>query len=436
MKMEWWYLTLGALLVVIALVASRVQRLPLTTTMLYVGVGILLGPLVFDVGSIDPLENAGLLERLAELAVIVSLFTAGLKLRGPFRSAHWKVPARLAFLSMSLTVAMVTLVGVFGLGLPLGAAVLLGAVLAPTDPVLASDVQLESASDRDKLRFSLTGEAGLNDGTAFPFVMLGLGLLGLHEMGPGGWRWFAVDVLWAIPGGLAIGALCGVAVARLVLYLRRTHREGIGRDEFLALGLIGLSYGTALMAHTYGFLAVFAAGLAFRLGERTPGDATRASAEKKSALETENLATDPETAPAHMAAAVLNFNEQFERILEVGLVLVLGMMLAPEFLHFSDLWFVAVLLLVIRPIAVYLGLLAANVPRNQLALMSWFGIRGIGSIYYLMYALGFGVAPSIARQLISVTLWVIVVSVILHGISVTPLMNWYGARRKQTRGTC
>jgi NhaP-type Na+/H+ or K+/H+ antiporter len=239
MKMEWWYLTLGALLVVIALVASRVQRLPLTTTMLYVGVGILLGPLVFDVGSIDPLENAGLLERLAELAVIVSLFTAGLKLRGPFRSAHWKVPARLAFLSMSLTVAMVTLVGVFGLGLPLGAAVLLGAVLAPTDPVLASDVQLESASDRDKLRFSLTGEAGLNDGTAFPFVMLGLGLLGLHEMGPGGWRWFAVDVLWAITGGLVIGAVCGVVVARLVLYLRRSHREGIGRDEFLALGLIG-----------------------------------------------------------------------------------------------------------------------------------------------------------------------------------------------------
>jgi NhaP-type Na+/H+ or K+/H+ antiporter len=216
--------------------------------------------------------------------------------------------------------------------------------------------------------------------------------------------------------------------------LRRSHREGIGRDEFLALGLIGLSYGTALLAHTYGFLAVFAAGLAFRLVEGEHGETPRA--EKISAPAEGNPATHPESAPARMTAAVLNFNEQFERILEVGLVLVLGMMLAPEFLHFSDLWFVAVLLLVIRPIAVYLVLLAAYVPRKQLALMSWIGIRGIGSIYYLMYALGFGVAPSIARQLISVTLWVIVVSVILHGISVTPLMNWYGARRKQTRGTC
>ena len=128
--MEWWYLTLGALLVVIALVASRVQRLPLTTTMLYVGVGILLGPLVFNVGSIDPLENAWLLERLSELAVIVSLFTAGLKLRGPFSSGHWKVPVRLAFLSMALTVGMVALAGVFGLGLPLGAAVEIDAIVA------------------------------------------------------------------------------------------------------------------------------------------------------------------------------------------------------------------------------------------------------------------------------------------------------------------
>jgi NhaP-type Na+/H+ or K+/H+ antiporter len=432
MKMEWWYVTLGALLIVVALIASRVQRLPLTTTMRYMGVGILLGPLVLDIGSIDPLGSAELLERLSELAVIVSLFTAGLKLRVPLNSSHWKVPVRLAFLSMTFTVGLVTLAGVYGLGLPLGAAILLGAVLAPTDPVLASDVQLESASDRDKLRFSITGEAGLNDGTAFPFVMLGLGLLGLRELGSLGWRWFVIDVLWAAMGGLAIGAILGVAVARLVLYLRRTHREGIGRDEFLALGLIGFSYGIAVAAHTYGFLAVFAAGLAFRMIERRHSESP--PVEKVSVPQDLDPAMHPESAPAHMAAAVLNFNEQFERILEVGLVLILGMMLAPEFLRVSDLWFVALLLLVIRPVAVCAGLLGEKTPRRQLALISWFGIRGIGSIYYLMHAIGFGLPPSISRQLISVTLWVIVVSVIVHGISVTPLMNWYGARRKQTVG--
>jgi NhaP-type Na+/H+ or K+/H+ antiporter len=428
MKIELWYFALGALLVIIALTASWVKRLPLTTTMLYVGVGIVLGPLGFNVASIDPLSSAGLLERISELAVIVSLFATGLKLRVQ-SWGWWNVPVRLASLSMTLTVGLVAVAGVFGLGLPLGAAVLLGAVLAPTDPVLASDVQLETVTDRDKLRFNLTGEAGMNDGTAFPFVMLGLGLLGLHELGQWGWRWLAVDVIWAVSGGLAIGALLGVTIARVVLYLRRTHREGVGRDEFLALGLIGLSYGLALFLHCYGFLAVFAAGLAFRQVEQK--DSERSGVESIVPPTEPEAATHPTTAPAHMAAAVLNFNEQFERILEVGLVLILGMMLTPEYLRLADFWFVAVLLLVIRPIAVWAGLLGEYVPRNQLILMSWFGIRGIGSIYYLTYAIGFGLAPEIARQLISITLWVILISVTIHGISVTPLMNRYGKRRKR-----
>jgi NhaP-type Na+/H+ or K+/H+ antiporter len=175
MKFESWYLVIGALLVAVSLVSSVVRRLPLTTTLLYFGVGMMLGPLGFRVARIDPLQHFDWLERLAELGVIVSLFTAGLKLRTPLRHKDWAIPFRLAFLSMGLTVGIITVVGVFGLGLPVGAAVLLGAILAPTDPVLASDVQLESAADRDKLRFNLTGEAGFNDGTAFPFVMLGLG---------------------------------------------------------------------------------------------------------------------------------------------------------------------------------------------------------------------------------------------------------------------
>lgn len=431
MKFELWYLVIGALLVAIALVSSIVRRLPLTTTLLYLGVGMMLGPLGFRVALINPLEQFDWLERLAELAVIVSLFTAGLKLRTPLRHKDWSVPLRLAFLSMGLTVGIVTAVGVFGLGLPVGAAVLLGAILAPTDPVLASEVQLESAADRDKLRFSLTGEAGFNDGTAFPFVMLGLGLLGLHGIGTAGWRWFAVDVVWAITGGLGIGALLGSIVGHVVIYLRREHKEGFGRDEFLALGLIALSYGAAVLTHSYGFLAVFAAGLALRAVERRhtgakpPADVAAMVAVGKA----EDIATHHKKAPAYMAEAVLAFNEQLERILEVALVLLVGAMLAPEFLHLANLWFVPLLLLVIRPVAVYLGLAGIPVERRQRALMSWFGIRGIGSLYYLMYAVSHGVPEEIARQLVSLTLWVIAASVFVHGISVTPLMNWYKPRR-------
>lgn len=186
------FVIIGLLLVVMALSATVLKRLPLTTAILYLAVGLVLGPFVSGLIQVDPLEHAALLERFTEVVVLISLFTAGLKLRLPFSDAGWRLPLRLAVLSMSITVGLVTLVGVYGLGLPLGAAVLLGAILAPTDPVLASDVQTENPWDRDRLRFSLTGEAGLNDGAAFPFVMLGLGLLGLHEIGEDGWRWLAV----------------------------------------------------------------------------------------------------------------------------------------------------------------------------------------------------------------------------------------------------
>jgi NhaP-type Na+/H+ or K+/H+ antiporter len=103
------------------------------------------------------------------------------------------------------------------------------------------------------LRFSLTGEGGLNDGTAFPFVMLGLGLLGLHDLGTAGWRWLAVDVVWATAGGLLIGGALGALIGKLVVYLRTRHQESVGLDEFLALGLIALTYGVAVLGQAYGF---------------------------------------------------------------------------------------------------------------------------------------------------------------------------------------
>jgi NhaP-type Na+/H+ or K+/H+ antiporter len=301
----------------------------------------------------------------------------------------------------------------------LGAAVLLGAILAPTDPVLASDVQVADPGDRDRLRFGLTGEGGLNDGTAFPFVMLGLGLLSLHDLGAGGWRWWAVDVLWAVVGGVAIGYLLGALVGRAILYLRTHHREALGSDEFMALGLIALAYGLALLCHTYGFLAVFAAGLALRRIDnpaQPAGQSAGASAEAAQA-------------PAHMMHAVERFNAQLERFAEVAVVLVVGALLAVVDFRSEVLWFVPVLFLLIRPLAVYLGLIGARVERSQRPLMAWFGIRGIGSIYYLMYAITHELEPGLAERLLSLTLAVVVASIVAHGVSVTPLMKRYEKRK-------
>jgi NhaP-type Na+/H+ or K+/H+ antiporter len=429
-----WYIVVGLLLVAMALADSFLRRLPLTTPMLYLACGVLLGPVGLNLLTLDPIENAELLERVAEVVVIVSLFAAGLKLRAPLTERRWVVPVALAFGSMTLTVGLITLAGWVILDLPLGAAVLLGAVLAPTDPVLASDVQVEEPADRDRLRFSLTAEAGLNDGTAFPFVMLGLGLLGLHELGNGGWRWWTVDLFWAIGAGLAVGTLLGTLVGRLVIYLRREHKEGLGLDDFLALGLITLSYGTALLIHAYGFLAVFAAGLAVRRIERRhTGEAKPPPSveEASQGVDAEEEATDPDTAPAYMAQAVLGFSEQLERIGTVGVVLLVGSMLFPDTLAYPALWFAPVFFLVIRPLAVAPVLLGSGLTPLQRRLIAWFGIRGIGSVYYLSYAIARGVPEAEARTLMAITLAVVAASIVVHGLSVTPLIRYYRQRKPE-----
>ena len=424
------YIVVGAVFILMALSGTVLQRLPLSTSMLYLAAGLLIGPHALGLLRFDPVAESAVLERITEVAVIVSLFSAGLKLRVPLRDSLWRLPVLLASGSMALTVGMIALAGVFLLGLPVGAAVLLGAVLAPTDPVLASDVQVTGPRDRDRLRFTLTAEAGLNDGTAFPFVMLGLGLLGLHEIGAFGWRWLAVDVLWAVSGGLAVGALLGTATGRLILYLRKEHQEAVGLDDFLALGLIALSYGVALLLHTYAFLAVFAAGLALRkIEERALGsEASPEEAVVQAAAEgrEEEIATDPDVAPAYMAQAVLGFTEQLERIGEVAVMLMVGAMLWLGTIPLAAIWFVPLLLLVIRPVAVAIGTIGSGATRLQRGFIAWFGVRGIGSIYYLMYAIQHGLPEDDARFLTGLTLAVVATSVVVHGISVTPLMRRYG----------
>ncbi len=426
-----WFVIVGLLFVVMALAGSVLKRLPLSTAMLYLAAGAALGPLGAGLLDADIYAQSGIWERVTEVAVLISLFAAGLKLRVPLSDGRWILPVRLATVSMLVTVGLVALAGVYGLGLSWGAAILLGAILAPTDPVLASDVQVTDPADGDRLRFGLTGEAGLNDGAAFPFIMLGLGLLGLHELGDNGWRWIAIDLVWAVVAGLGTGIVLGTLVGRLVLYLREAHREAVGLDDFLALGLIALAYGAALLLKGYGFLAVFAAGLALRRiefraadGEEPPDEVMVAAA----SADAEELATDPDKAPAYMAQAALGFTEQLERIGEVAVVLLLGGMLSRDFLPPGALWFIPLLLLVIRPLSVYAGTIGSRSTPAQRRLIGWFGIRGIGSVYYLTYAMQHGLPEPLARTLAALVLATVAVSVIVHGSSVTPLMQRYSRK--------
>ena len=423
-------LIVGALLIVKTLTGSFMSRWPVSAAMLYLGVGLAIGPMGLSLVRLDAINDVALLERLTEIAVLISLFTAGLKLELPLKDARWRIPLQLASVSMVVTVAAITAAGVFLMGLSLGASVLLGAILAPTDPVLASDVQVANPGDRDRLRFGLTGEGGLNDGTAFPFVMLGLGLLGLHELGDGLWRWWAIDVLWAVAGGLALGYALGTLVGRGIIYLRMRHREALGSDEFIALGLIALTYGLSLLTLTYGFLAVFAAGLALRRIDKSPPPEPVAAPSGFSDTDRQATGTD---APAYMMSQVERFNSQLESFAEVGIVLAVGVLVATVKFSLEVLWFVPLLFLLIRPAAVYIGLLGTGVRGPQRRLMAWFGIRGIGSLYYLLYAISHEIEPALAERLLSITLAVVVASVLSHGVSVTPLMRRYEARKSQSR---
>ncbi len=427
MSFSAWLLLFGSLLIAVAFAGSLLKDLPLTAAMIYFTVGVIVGPIGFGVLYFDPVAQATIVERLAEIAVIISLFTTGLKIRIPLRDRLWWLPLRLAFISMTLTVALIAAAAMLIFDFSPGAAILLGAILAPTDPVLASEVQVREAGDRERLRFSLTGEAGFNDGTAFPFVMLGLGLLGLHDLGDFGWKWVAVDVVWAIVGGIGIGAVTGIGVGRLILYLRKTHCEGLGYDQFLALGLIGVSYGASILVAAYGFLAVFAAGFALRWVEREQTDEEQ---HPRDALEDvgeteDEKASHPKSAAAHLTDEVLDFNEQIERVIEVALVLTVGTLLSTDFLP-GGIWiFLPVLLFLIRPIAVWIGLIKSDTSTFQRSIISWLGMRGIGSIYYLMFAVAHGVPDDLSRQLIAITVAVIAISVLLHGLSATVIMAKY-----------
>ncbi len=410
-----WFVLVGVLLVVIALLGRFLDRLPFSPAMIYLVVGYTLGPAVFDVLELHPLRELAMLESITEIALLIALFTVGIKMRVPIGDWRWSLPLRLATVSMVVTILGVALVAVLILDFPWPLALVIGAVLAPTDPVLASDVQLRSAQDRDALRFGLTGEGGLNDGTAFPFVFLGLGAMGLHDLGWMGWRWITVDLIWGTVAGLGIGFLVGTGLAHCVRLLRAWRKDAVIFDEFLLLGVIALSYGVAIAANALGFLAVFAAGLALRRGDDIHAGSRRAA---------DNSPLTP---------SMLNVNEQLERIVEVAIVLLVGAMISTGYWSVTGLLLAGMLLFVIRPIAVWIGVRDAGTGSAPRRLLAWFGVRGIGSVYYAVFYAGFELRDAVAVKLLSAVFTVIAVSIVLHGISAAPLMELYRTRRAALR---
>jgi len=409
MTLASWFVLVGVLLLSMGLSGDAGRRLPVTSAIIYLTVGIVIGPTVLHAFHFNPLKQASTLEVITEGAVLLSLFTAGAKMPVPVSIRRWRSPILLAFVAMSVTVGVMAAFGHWVLALPWGAAVLLGAILAPTDPVLATDVQVRHPGDRNRLRFRLTCEAGMNDGSAFPFVMLGLGLLGLHPIGPWGRDWLVRDVLWATLGGIGIGVAAGVLLGLAAHRIRAARPDLQLWDDFLGLGLIGIVYGISLCSGTWGFLAVFFAAVALR---QTEDRIHRRAVRRMRAREMWADRVSDNTLP---------FKEQLERLSEVVLVLLVGGTLFVDSWSWRAVGTSAALFLLARPLGVFTALAGTSVPWRQQATLGWFGVRGIGSLYYLMYAIDRGLPEPIALQLLHVTLIVVTLSILVHGVSIRML---------------
>lgn len=398
----WDFLVIGLLLLGVTLGSSWISRLPFSYALIYLIAGVFLGP--YGVNLIDLQPGAEFLERLTEIVVIVSLFACGIKMNRPLNFRAWQSTVRLIGLLMPLSIAAVALVSHFWLGMNWGAAILLGAILAPTDPVLASEVQLAHTNDRNELRFGLTSEGGLNDAMAFPFVYFGLHWLKDNNLQNWFISWVSVDLLWATTAGILGGIVVAKIIDTLAKRFRKIHGVEEEMEDLVALATILLAYSLTEVINGYGFLAVFVAGIITR---------------RSRALNQEKKTSQ------------LHFTGLLERLLEVGTILLLGSMLRiePLWTFGGQAFLVAGLLIfLIRPIAAWISTIGTGLRPTTRWLYGWFGIRGVGSLYYLSYALSDGVSGQIGAQLSWITFFTVTLSVVLHGVSATPLMNWYEKR--------
>jgi sodium/hydrogen antiporter len=396
---------------VAALLAGLLPRLlegrPLSLPVTFLGLGMVIFALPLDLPVPDPLEHKELAEHLSEVCVIVALMGAGLKLDRPIGWRRWSSTWRLLAIAMPVTIAATALLGWWWLGFAPAAALLLGSALAPTDPVLASDVQVgeptEDEDSEDEVRFSLTSEAGLNDALAFPFVYLAITLAAHKSL----LTWVGIDVVYKLAVGVLLGLGTGWLLGRLFFRASKDavrlakHAEG-----FIAVAVTFLAYGITEVAGGYGFLAVFVCAVMIRSSERT-----------------------------HDYHQVLHdFTEQIERLLTVLLLLLFGGAVVHGLL--SELTWAAagvglVLLFVIRPLAAWLSLRGSPGTKGEHAVIAFFGIRGIGSFYYLAYATAAATFAE-AEALWALVGFVVIVSVVVHGVSATPIMQRLDRRHERT----
>ncbi|MFE6701212.1 cation:proton antiporter, partial [Streptomyces sp. NPDC057718] len=406
-------LGIGAFLA--AVLPRLLSRLPVSVPIVFLVAGVALYLTPLPLPEFDPVADRVWVHHLTELCVIVSLMGAGLAINRPFGWRSWAATWRLLGLAMPLTIGATALAAWALLGWPVSVALLVAAVLAPTDPVLASEVRVGEPSaekeDEDEVRFALTSEAGLNDGLAFPFVLAAIALAAAGDSWTGGWtaHWVWSDVLVRITVGVALGLAIGHLLGRVLFRSRaRSLRLAEQGEGFVALAATFLSYGVTEALHGYGFLAVFATACALRRSEHSHG----------------------------YHQVMHSFVEQIERLLMALLLFGVGAYLASGGLA-ALTWrgaALAVLLhLLIRPASGWLAQLRGPGRPNERAATAFFGIRGIGSLFYLAYACGEGDFGAYEEEMWAVVVFAVLISVVVHGVAAAPVTSYLDRRSARRR---
>ncbi len=378
---------------------SITKRLYVSYSIIYVIAGIVLYTVFGHLPSPDPHRESAITIRLTELVVIVSLMGSGLKIDQPFSLKTWAVPFRLVTLTMILCIAAVACLTHYFLGFNWATSILLGAVLAPTDPVLASDVQVGPPMEKtvDNVRFSLTAEAGMNDGMAFPFVWLAIVIAGAGF----GWdaisEWAARDFLYKIVAGVGCGYVLGRFLAYLVFYLPEKRNAVLVKDGFVGIAATLLVYGVTEFLLGYGFVAVFVTAITLRNYELNH----------------------------RFHRKLHDFTDQIERMLVAIVLLLFGGSLVHGILSSLDLYmilFSLAFVLLVRPVLGLISLVGTKLHVKEKFAISFFGIRGIGSFFYLSFALEQAQFPH-SKELWSILCFIVLLSIIIHGVTATSVME-------------
>ncbi len=407
-KYEIGLMVIGVLTLLAAWIPQYFFRRHVTLPLLHIAIGFVLFSFI-DFKPVSPFieDNRWMWEKMTEIAVIISLLGAGLKIDKELTWKNWKVTFFLLAITMPLTIVSISILGWWLGGLPLASAVLLGAVLAPTDPVLAADVQVrppnESPHD-NHVRFPLTSEAGLNDGLAFPFTYFAVGLA-MYGLGGEAWvsDWFLKQVLYKIIVGCGIGWGLGYLLSKVIFKYpteKPLAREGLG---FIAISILLISYAGAELLGGYGFLAVFASALKI-----------------KKVVQKHDYHT-----------TLYDFSENLERIVMSLILFLLGGLATVliDDVTWESVAIAIATIFIIRPLAGWLGQWGCDRPKYERAVVAFFGIRGIGSIYYLAYAMG--KADFVEMNWIWATVvFIIVCSATIHGFSALPVMRWLDKQKE------